>query len=54
MTKQELRYVAELLKRIKGPDEHVQKAIAYVNKDLASYEARKGQMKNQYDYDREY
>ena len=52
MTREELNYVAKILMRIKDPDEHVAKAIAYINKDLAQYNARRGQLKDNYDYDR--
>jgi len=51
MTKQQLIYVREIINKIKEPDEHVAKAIAYINKDLAEYAARRGQLKDQYDYD---
>ena len=51
MTRDELNYVLKLLERIKPKDEHVEKAIAYVNKDLAHYNARKGQLKELYEAD---
>lgn len=51
MTKRELQFIGDLLYKIKDPDEQVAKAISYVNKDLAQYEARKGQLKDQYEYD---
>lgn len=51
MTKNELQFVMKVLDKIKDPDEYVKKARAYVHKDIAVYEARRGQMKEQYDYD---
>lgn len=50
MNKKELLKVKEVLNKIKNPDERVALAIAYVNKDLAAYAARKGQLIEQYDY----
>jgi len=52
MTKQETEYVHKVLTRIKDPDEHVAKALAFVHKDLANFDARRGQLKDQYEYDR--
>lgn len=49
MTKKELLFIAKLLSLIKGPDEQVAKAIAYVNKDLAQYDARRGQLLDSYE-----
>ena len=51
MTKKELRFIAELLNHIKPKDEQVEKALAYVNKDLAQYEARRGQLRDAYEPD---
>jgi len=51
VTKKELEYVAKVLSRIVHPDEHVAKAVAYVQKDLAHYAACKGQLLEQYDYE---
>lgn len=51
MTKKELLYVSKVLNRIKPLDEHIMKAIKYIEKDLASYEAMRGQLKDQYEYD---
>lgn len=54
MTKRELEYVLKLLGRIKDTDPHVAKAVAYLKKDLAQYEARRGQLREQYDTDYPY
>lgn len=54
MTKKELEYISEFLKHIKNPDEHVNKVIALVNKDLANYATRKGQLRDQYEHDYPY
>ena len=51
MTKKELQYLLKLLSRIKPQDEHVAKAIAFVEKDLAIYDARRGQLMDQYEVD---
>lgn len=51
MTKEQLAYVKKVLERIKAPDAHIQKAISYVDKDIAEYEARKGQLSEQYETD---
>lgn len=51
MTKKELQFIEKILYRIKNRDEQVEKAIAYIYKDLAQYAARKGQLMEQYDYD---
>ena len=54
MTKKELQYVGKILERIKNKDEHIMKAIKYVEKDLAQYEARRGQLKDQYEVEHPY
>jgi hypothetical protein len=51
MTKKELQYIAKLLTHIKPQDEHVAKALALVNKDLAHYASMKGQLRDQYEPD---
>jgi len=51
MTRRDLQYLLKLLEKVKPRDEHVEKAIAIVDRDLANYNARKGQMKDNYDYD---
>jgi len=51
MTKKETQYVKKVLEHIKNSDEHVAKAISYLNRDLAQYDARRGQLKDQYEYD---
>lgn len=48
MTREQLNYLLKVLNRIKEPDEHIAKAIAYINKDLAEYDARRGQLREQY------
>lgn len=54
MTKKELQHVKTVLQRIKNSDEHVAKAVAYVDKDLAQYAARRGQLRDTYNYDSPY
>jgi hypothetical protein len=49
MTKKQLEFVRDLLQRIKPQDEQVQKALAYVNVDIKQYEARRGQLREQYE-----
>ncbi len=49
MTRRELDYVLKILEHIKDPDVHVQKAIAFVKKDIATYDARRGQLRDQYE-----
>lgn len=49
MTVKELQYVMKILERIKDPDEHIEKAKAYIDKDLKVYAARRGQLKDQYE-----
>lgn len=51
MTIKELRFIDNLLARIQPQDEQVKKAQAYVNKDLAIFAARKGQLKEMYERD---
>lgn len=51
MTKDQLKYLLRILDRVKPDDEHIKKARAYVLKDLAQYDARKGQMRDNYDYE---
>lgn len=51
MTKIELEYVRKILSLIKDPDQHIAKALAYVDKDLAQFDARRGQLREQYEYD---
>ena len=52
MTINELKHVNKVLSKITNPDEQVAKAVAYINKDLAAYAARKGQLIEQYDYNK--
>lgn len=54
MTIKELQFIDKILNRIKYPDEQVNKAKSFINKDLASYAARKGQLREQYEYEYEY
>lgn len=49
MTRRELEYVLKVLSRIKDPDAHVFKAVVFVQKDLATYDARRGQLRDTYD-----
>lgn len=51
MTNKELLYVALVLSKITNPDERIKRAQALVDKDLATYAARKGQLMDQYEYD---
>ena len=49
MTRRELSYLKKLLERVQPQDAHVAKALALVNKDLAAYDARVGQLRDTYD-----
>ena len=49
MTKRELKYIETILERVKDSDNKIAKALAFVRKDLACYEARKGQLQEMYD-----
>lgn len=49
MTIKELEYVKKVLQRIKDPDQHIEKALAYIEKDLKNYAACKGQLRDQYE-----
>lgn len=49
MTIKELEYVKKVLTRVSPRDEHVEKALAYIEKDLKIYAARHGQLREQYD-----
>jgi len=51
MTKKELYFIKELLKRIKSQDEQVIKAISFIDKNLACYNACKGQLRDFYETD---
>lgn len=51
MTIKELEYVKKVLERIKEPDVHIEKAIAFINKNLANYAARQGQLRDSYESD---
>jgi sigma54-dependent transcription regulator len=51
VTRRELEYVRTILERIKDQDDHVAKAIALVDKDLANYNTRAGQMREHYEAD---
>lgn len=52
MNRKELNHILMILNRIKDPDSKIAEAIAYVNKDLAIYDSRRGQLRADYDYDR--
>ena len=49
MTVKELQVVERLLLRCQPQDAHVAQALALVRKDLAAYEARKGQLREMYE-----
>lgn len=51
MNRKELQYIETVLTHIKDPDGKVAKALALVRKDLAAYEARRGQLREIYDLD---
>lgn len=51
MTRKELEDVLKVLGRIKEPDSHVLKAIFIINKNIEEFNARKGQLKEQYEID---
>lgn len=46
MTRLELEFIAKVLNRITNPNEQVAKTKAYVMKDLATYDARRGQLRD--------
>lgn len=48
MKKADLEYIKKLLERIKPQDEHVAKAIAFVERDLSIYNSKRGQIKDMY------
>lgn len=50
MKKQDLIFLRDLLNKIKPRDEQVEKAIAFVERDIKIYDSMKGQLKDQYDY----
>jgi hypothetical protein len=54
MTKRETEQVLAVLERIKDPDGHVILAQATVKKQLAMFDARKGQLKGDYSMDYPY
>jgi hypothetical protein len=51
MIKKDLEFVKKLLERIKPQDEQVLKALSFINRDLAIFESRRGQLKDQYESD---
>lgn len=51
MNRRELDHVKKVLEHIKIPDEQVRKALAFVDKDIAIYEARRGSLRDQYEVD---
>ena len=51
MTKEECKQIKKVLERIKDPDGHVKQAIAACDRQLAVYEAKLGQMKENYETD---
>lgn len=50
MTKKEVNKILNILSRIKDPDAHVTEAILICKKLIANYDARKGQIKEGYEY----
>ena len=51
MNKKELQFVEQVLKRCTPLDSKVSHALALVPKDITAYEARKGQLRESYEYD---
>jgi len=51
MTKKECEYVLKILERITNPDEHIEKAKAYIKKDIAHYNTYHRQLKDNYESD---
>lgn len=51
MTAKDLQHILKILTRVKPQDGHVLQAIASVEKKLAEYDARRGQLADQYEYD---
>ncbi len=52
MTRDEVKSIRAVLQRIKDPDGYVNKAIAICDKQIAIFDQYKGQIKENYDYDR--
>jgi hypothetical protein len=52
MKKADLLKVKKILDRIKDPDSYVVEAKAIVDKDVAIYDSRKGQMRENYETER--
>jgi hypothetical protein len=51
MTKADLQYLEAVLSRCKPLDSKIAKALALVRKDIACYDARKGQLRESYEAD---
>jgi hypothetical protein len=51
MTIKELQFIEQVLVRCTPLDSKIAKALALVRKDLACYEARKGQLRESYEHD---
>lgn len=51
MNKKELQFVEAVLTRCTPLDSKVAHALALVRKDLSAYEARRGQLQEQYEFD---
>lgn len=49
MTRQQLEYVLKILEHVKDQDVHIEKAKAYIQKDIAQYNASRGQLKDNYE-----
>jgi hypothetical protein len=50
MKRKELEHIKHVLAKIENPDGNVQRAIAYLEKDIAMYDSRRGQLQEMYDY----
>ncbi len=51
MTRKEAEVVLKVLQRIKQQDDHVLLAVIIVKKQLKQFDDRRGQLRDQYDYD---
>lgn len=49
MTRKELDFIKKLLEHVKPQDEQVAKALALIEKDLANYDSRRGQLLETYE-----
>jgi hypothetical protein len=51
MNRKELEYIEQILSRVKDQDDKVARALALVRKDIACYQARRGQLRESYEAD---